>query len=118
MTNLPDPTGAPDMNEASDQPDAPRDYAIRPATIVDRLDTVNGTVVLVETDDDHQVIRLSPLGAAVLDALDEAGGWADLGTLTSALVVRLGAPVGVDPQDAVRDLVDALVGVRVVVAEL
>jgi hypothetical protein len=106
------------MTEAPRRTDAPRYRAIRPATILDRLDTPDGTVVLVDTGYGHRVIRLSVLGSAVLDTLDGAGGSSDLATLTSALVSQLGAPNGIDPEVAVRDVVDALAAERIVVAEL
>jgi len=92
-------------------------HAFRAATVLDRLDTPEGTVVLVKLRSGHRVVRLSATGAAALDVLDEAGGSADLATLTSALVERLGAPEGIEPGTAVREVIDALVAEQVVVAE-
>lgn len=97
--------------------DVPVRRMIRWAKVLDRLDTEDGTAVLVETTHGHRVVRLSATGSAVLDVLDEVGGCADLSTITRALVERLGAPEGVDPETAVGGVVDALVAEHVVVAE-
>ena len=95
-----------------------RDGAVvRLGAIVDRLDTADGTAVLVDTGLGHRVLLLSPVGSTLLDVLEDAGGPLALGALTEALVERLGEPVGVDPAEVVWEAVDALSAEYVVVAE-
>ncbi|GAB3067126.1 hypothetical protein GCM10027053_33310 [Intrasporangium mesophilum] len=91
---------------------------VRLADVVDRLDTDDGSAVLVATSQGHRVAVLSPLGSALLDVLDGADGHPiRLDALVRALVDRLGRPVGVDPQQAVWEAVHALSDEHVVVAE-
>ena len=90
---------------------------VRPGRVVDRLDTADGTVVLVDTGFGHRVLVLSPVGSTMLDILDDAGAPVALSELTSGVVERLGEPDGVDPEDAVWQAVDALTAEHVVVSE-
>jgi hypothetical protein len=90
---------------------------VRSGQVVDRLDTTDGTAVLVDTGVGHRVLVLSPIGSAVLDVLDEMDGPVELSVLTDALVERLGEPEEVDPEDLVWQAVDALTAEHVVVAE-
>ncbi|MGW5242052.1 hypothetical protein ACWEOW_24235 [Monashia sp. NPDC004114] len=90
---------------------------VRRGAVVDRLDTADGTVVLVDNGFVHRVLVLSPVGSTLLDVLDEAGGAVGLPELTEILVERLGEPDGVDPEDVVWQAVDALTAEHVVVSE-
>jgi hypothetical protein len=90
---------------------------VRVGTIVDRLTTGAGTVVLVEVPGGHRVTRLSELGAAVLELLDEASAPVSVAALAEGLVARFGPPDGVDPQSAVAQLLGVLADEYVVVAE-
>lgn len=87
------------------------------ADILDRLDTVDGTAVLVATPLGHRVVRLSAIGSAVLDVLDDVGSPIGLDQLADALVERLGPPEGMDALAAVWLAVGALAYEHVVEAE-
>jgi hypothetical protein len=110
----------------TDQPVAHRPEAdiagpvgVRRGRVMDRLDTADGTVVLVLAPGAHRVVQLSEIGSSVLDVLEETGGTVGLHSLTTALVERLGAPGEVAPGEVapetlVRTVVDALVAEHVV----
>jgi len=90
---------------------------VRRGRVVDRLDTADGTAVLVDTGFVHRVLVLSLIGSTLLDIIDEADGPIGFPALTRALVERLGEPEEVDPEDVVWQAVDALTAEHVLVSE-
>ena len=87
-----------------------RDAARHPGVVVravpptERLDRDGEALALVGTD----VVRLSPVAVAVLDACAQ---WTDPAELVPALVARFGPPDG-DAEAAVQSVLDALVDRR------
>lgn len=86
---------------------------LRPGELCDTYSTDDGTVVLVEALAGHRVVRLSPLGSAVLEAV---GGGSTLGELEAELRSRLGEPPTGNLSDLVRSATLALVDERLIVA--
>ncbi|GAA2168298.1 hypothetical protein FHX52_1904 [Humibacillus xanthopallidus] len=78
--------------------------SLRP--VVDRLDTQDGTVVLVASGAAHRVVRLSHLGVEVLAAVGEG---TTFDALEVAMLERLGPPPDGDLSRAVREAVRGLV---------
>ena len=97
---------------------SPAVSTVRLGDIVDRLDTPDGSAVLVGTTTGHRVARLSVIGTTVVDVLGEARAALSLEELTRALVERLGPPDGMDPVRTVEQAIEALAVEHVVVAEL
>jgi len=62
---------------------------VTPGHIVDVLSTDQGTVVLVESEAEHRVVRLSLLGSEILDAV---GCGTSITALEDELRHRLGDP--------------------------
>ena len=74
--------------------------------VVDRLETDDGVVVMVASGAAHRIVRLSPLGEALLDAVGEV---TTLGELEAALLEQLGPPLDGDLSGAVLSAVRGLV---------
>lgn len=89
------------------------DTLLRQGDLLDAYATDDGTVVLVGGVTGHRVVRLSPLGLAVQDAI---GPGATLGELEVELRHRLGEPPVGDLSQLVRSAVLALMDERVIVA--
>lgn len=70
---------------------------VRRAGIIDQFSTDEGTVVLVDLGSGHHLVRLSPLGAAILDSV---GDGLDVTALADALTKKFGAPDGQTVEEA------------------
>jgi hypothetical protein len=73
--------------------------------IVDRVETSGGVVVMVRAGGAHRVVRLSQLGAEILDAV---GSGITMGALEAVVLDRLGPPPDGDLPAAVRAAVRVL----------
>jgi hypothetical protein len=71
---------------------------LRPGELRDTYSTDDGTVVLVAGAAGHRVVRLSPLGSAVLEAVGS-------GTTLAALEVELRSRLGEPPAGNLSELV-------------
>lgn len=74
--------------------------------VIDRLAAEDGMVLMVEAGAAHRVVRLSPLGRVILDAV---GDETTLGGLESSLLEQVGPPPDGDLSSAVRAAVALLV---------
>ena len=74
--------------------------------VVDRLESGDGIVVMVASGAAHRIVRLSPLGRALLDAV---GDVTTMGDLEAAMLEQLGPPQDGDLSGAVRVAVGGLV---------
>ncbi|WP_404392328.1 hypothetical protein [Humibacillus xanthopallidus] len=74
--------------------------------VVDRFETDDGIVVMVASGAAHRIVRLSPLGQALLDAV---GDVTTLGELEAAMLEQLGPPPDGDLAGAVLSAVHGLV---------
>jgi hypothetical protein len=101
----------------SECPDVPAELAsdtlLRQGDLLDAYATDDGTVVLVGAVTGHRVVRLSPLGLAVREAI---GTGATLAELEVEMRLRLGEPTTGDLSQLVRSAVLALMHERVIVA--
>jgi hypothetical protein len=86
---------------------------LRPGELRDTYSTDDGTVVLVGAVTGHRVVRLSPLGLVVREAI---GTGATLAELEVEMRRRLGEPPTGDLSQLVRSAVLALMHERVIVA--
>ncbi len=87
---------------------------LRPGELVDELSTDEGTVVLVGRGEVSMVVRLSPLGQAILAA---ARLGPTLAELESEVRSRLGEPEAGDPSLLVRAAVMALLDTAVLAVD-
>ncbi len=87
---------------------------LRPGKLVDELSTDDGTVVMVVRGTGGVVVRLSPLGREILDAV---AATPTLDELVSEMLSRLGEPTVGDVASLVRDAVETLLETAVVVVD-
>ncbi|KRC87497.1 hypothetical protein ASE25_17380 [Terrabacter sp. Root85] len=86
---------------------------LRCREFVDELTTDEGTLVLVGGDPWGRVVRLSPLGLEILDAI---GAGLTLQELEAELLDRMGEPPGGQLTERVRESVLALLSAEVISA--
>jgi len=86
---------------------------LRPGEVRDTYSNDDGMVVLVEAAAGHRVVRLSPLGSAVLEAV---GAGTTLGALEVELRSRLGEPPAGNLSELVLSATLALVDEDLIVA--
>jgi hypothetical protein len=82
-----------------------RETMVSTLPIVDRLETEAGLVVMVASGAAHRIVRLSQLGAEILDAVGED---TTLGALEAEMLARLGPPPDGDLTAAVHEAVRGL----------
>ncbi len=89
---------------------------VRLGPVVDVLTTDEGTVALVARAVGHQVVRVSDLGAVVLELL--AGGEATVAQVAAELVDVYGAPPDSDPVEATARALEDMSRTGLISAEI